>query len=130
MIKNFANFLNEYVGPYGTLGFRYSKPTKEITLNLDMKYSSENEDIIKDILKKYDISTEDISLARPYGTFGALQKLKLKFLTYSELEANSIIISILKELREHNIMFDNESIETTPKMENPFQRKPIKGFGK
>lgn len=128
MITIFEKFLNEYRGPFGTVGFRYSNPSKEYTLKLDMKYTPKNEDVIKDILTKYDISHENVKLERPY--FGALQTLSLKFLTYSELEAASIINSLLINLNKNDIMFDASSIKTYPEINNPFQRKEIKGFGK
>ena len=126
MIIKFENFLNEYRGPYGTVGFRYSTPTDEYTLDLNMKYTQDNENVIKNALSKYDISYKDIKIERPY--FGALQTLKLKFVVYSELEAVSVINSILSELKNNNIFFEEESINIFPKIEQPFRRKEIKGF--
>lgn len=127
MIANFNKFINEYIGPYGTVGFKYSNPTKEYTLDLNLKYTPENKNIIDNILSKYEISYSDLDIERPYS--GALQTLKLKFLTYSELEASSIINSILIDLKKSDIFFEEESIKIKPQIQNPFQRKQIKGFG-
>lgn len=128
MITIFEKFLNEYSGNFGTVGFRYSNPSKEYTLKLDMKYTPKNEDVIKDILSNYDISYEDIKLERPF--FSSLQTLSLKFLTYSELEAAAIINSLLVNLNKNDVKFDTSSLQTYPEINNPFKRKEIKGFGK
>lgn len=131
MIITFRNFLNEYTaysGPFGTTGFKYSEPSKKISMNVELKYETRNDDIVKDILNKYNIPYDNYRLKKPlYG--GDIHTLSLRFLTYSDLEAVSIINTIITELQKNRIMFDPTTLEVEPNIEI-LKRKTIKGFGK
>lgn len=109
MQTQFDNFINEfYTGKYASAGFKSGEPTNEYEFNVDIKYDTDNEDIIKkDILSKYNITYKNMSLER----FGDTQSLNLKFFSYSNYEAASIVTTILDELVEKEIPFDSRTID-------------------
>jgi len=109
MLTQFDNYINEfYTGKFASAGFKSNEPTNEYDFSVDIKYSKENEDKIKnDILSKYNIPYNDLSFER----FGDTQTLKLKFLSYSNWEAASIVTTFLDELVDHEIPFDSRTID-------------------
>jgi len=135
MIIKFIEFITEfktYTGPFSTVGFKTNEPTEKYTLNVDIKYDENNENIIKNILNKYNIPYDDLKLKRDEDLFrrSNVQKFKIDFLSYSGLEAQSIIVSMLQELEKSNIHIDTESIKISPEPEViKKERKPI-GFNR
>jgi len=134
MITKYIEFLKEYTsytGPFSSTGFKTGEPKEEFTLDLNLKYDENNEKVIKDILSKYNIHYSDLNLEHKndFLSRSNVQKFKLDFLTYSELEAQSIIVSILRGLEENKIYFEHESIKVNPEPNMFRNRKPI-GFNR
>jgi CxxC motif-containing protein len=99
MIKNFNKYLNEYSGPGKAIGFRYSKPTSEFTIQCVCEISDDLDidefmSAVKIILTDMDIEkfeTEMIPIKNPIAVDNkANYVLSIDVVCYSEGEAVSI----------------------------------------
>lgn len=126
MITKFQSFLNEwYTGPYAATGFKTSEPSSKFTLNINIKYNKDNIKILKNILKKYDIPFDQMEVAEDKDEDIKIQKINLKFKSYNNYEASSIVSTFVKELQENQIMFDPTSISGGPEDQHEKQPQEI-----
>lgn len=99
MIKNFNKYLNEYSGPGKAIGFRYSKPTSEFTIQCVCEISDELDidefmtavNIILTDMNIEKFETELIPIKKPIAEDNeANYVLSIDVVCYSEGEAVSI----------------------------------------
>jgi hypothetical protein len=100
MIKNFNKYLNEYSGPGKAIGFRYSKPTSEFTIQCVCEISDDLDidefmTAVKIILTDMDIEkfeTELVPINKPTKKNSKIVNyvLSVDVVCYSEGEAISI----------------------------------------
>jgi hypothetical protein len=127
MITKFLEFLYEYTSysvPHATVGFKYSEPTNKFTIYLDMIYDGDNENKIKSILSKYNISYENMNFKDEMYKDSEdnnvlIQKIEFSFFAYNDLEADSIIKTILGDFVNNDINFNPQSIIVKPLLRLP-----------
>mgnify|MGYP000874243013 CR=1 FL=1 len=124
MITKFEKF-NEYVyykGPGAAVGFKTSNPNRPYFLSVDLKINPKNEENVKMILSFYSVPVIGLEFKNKNKKF---ETLNLKFLSYNENEAESIIKEFFDILNNAGVVYDPKSVMIFPRFNKPTPQIPI-----